>query len=194
MTMKTKAFLLGTLFAVISMTSFSQNAKRFGIEINSGASFATQKLAGTELDLGWGFEGLVSYNFFNNASVIAGWGWNGFSADESFAGAEMDFEETGYILGLEYSYPVSKVSVFARGAALYNHIEVENDNGDIIHDTGHGFGWQAAAGVHIPLGKNWILSPGVKFNSLSRELDLNESTLTLDQKYLSVRVGITKKF
>lgn len=194
--MKTKALFLSAILTMMSLISFSQNEKRFGVELNAGPSFATQKLAGAELDPGFGFEGILQYRFFNNLSVIAGWGWNGFSADESFAGSNMDFEETGYVMGLQYSYPLnnSKISLYARGAALLNHIEIENEDGDIIHDTKHGWGWQAAAGVNIQLGKNWILTPGVKFNSLSRDLDMTEYTTTLDQKYFSVRVGITKMF
>lgn len=194
--MKTKALFLSAVLTVMSIISYSQTEKRFGVEINAGPSFATQKLAGAELDPGFGFEGILQYRFINNFSVIAGWGWNQFSADESFAGSNMDFEETGYIMGLQYCYPVnnSKISLYARGAALLNHIEIENEEGDIIHDTDHGWGWQANAGLNISLGKNWILNPGIKFNSLSKDLEMSENTVTLDQKYFSVRVGITKKF
>ncbi|HLN53561.1 MAG TPA: outer membrane beta-barrel protein [Lentimicrobium sp.] len=194
--MKTKVFFLSTIFTVISLITVAQNEKRFAFEISIGPSFATQKLAGADLNTGLGFEGDFQYRFMEHVSVYAGWGGNKFSAKESFAGNDMDFEETGYIIGLEFKHPVgnSGISLFGRGGALYNHIEIENEEGDILHDTGHGWGWQAAAGADIPLGKNWSLTPGVKFNSLNRDLEISDINYDLQQNYISARIGFIKRF
>ena len=91
-----------------------------------------------------------------------------------FAGSNTDFEETGYVIGLQFKHPVDGFlsSYYLRAGALYNHIEVENDNGDIIGDTGHGLGFQLAAGVDIPLGAKWSLTPGVKYNAVSGTADI----------------------
>jgi hypothetical protein len=77
---------------------------------------------------------------------------------------------------------------------LYNHIEIEDNSGEIIKDSGHGMGFQIAAGVDVPLGSNWHLSPGVKFNSLSRDIDMESVKQNIDYQYIQVRVGIMKKF
>ena len=194
--MKTKVLFLSATLSVISMISFAQNAKRFAFELSAGPSFATQKLADADLKTGMGFEANFQYRFVEKVSLYAGWGWNRFSAEESFAGHDMDFEETGYILGLEFKQLIgnSGISVFGRGAALYSHIEIENKEGDIKYDTKHGWGWQVAAGVDIPLGKNWSLTPGVEFNYLNRDVRISDIEWDLKQNYISARIGFAKKF
>lgn len=194
--MKSKALILVTLMSLMSLVTFSQNEKRFGFEVNAGASLATGKLNDADLTPGFGWECDFQYRFMNHVSVYGGWGWNWFSADKSFAGDNMDFEETGYILGLEFKHPLpnSLVSLYVRGGALYNHIEIENEDGDITFDTGHGWGWQTAVGLDIPLGKNWSLTPGVKFHSLSNEPEYQEQSIDMDLNYVNFNVGILKRF
>lgn len=194
--MKTKVFLLATLLAMTSMVFAQESNKRFGLELNSGASFATKKIGGTKLNTGFGFEGLLHYRFMPHLGVYGGWGWNRFGAENSFMGKDFCFEETGYIFGLEFKHPINEsgISYFVRGGGLYNHIEIENDKGETVKDSKHGFGWQAAAGIDINLGKNWSLTPGVKFNYLSRDTDFEGTNKTLDYQYLSARIGIVKKF
>lgn len=194
--MKIKVFFLSTVLTVMSLITFAQNEKRFGFELSTGPSFATQKIVDADVKTGLGFEGNFQYRFMDHVSVYAGWGWNHFYAEQSFAGEKRDFEETGYVMGLEFKHLIgqSAISFYGRGAALYNHIEIENEEGDVLHDTGHGWGWQAAAGVDIPLGKNWSLTPGVKFNSLNRDLKISDLNYELKQNYLSARIGFIKRF
>lgn len=57
--MKTKGLLVLAMIAMISINSMAQeNEKRFGIELNSGVSFATRELGGLDLNTGFGFEGI----------------------------------------------------------------------------------------------------------------------------------------
>ena len=194
--MKTKVLIAVAVLA-LTLSGFAQEKeKRFGFEVSGGASFATSDLGGANLQLGFGGEGIFHYRFMPHLGVYAGWGYNAFSAENSFAGNEIDFEETGYVFGLQFKHPIgiSPVSYYVRAGALYNHIELENTDGKIIGDTGHGFGWQAAGGVDIPLGRNWSLTPGVKFNSLSGDVNMEGTTTQLDLNYIQVRVGILKKF
>jgi len=194
--MKTKVLIAVAVLA-LTLSGFAQEKeKRFGFEVSGGASFATSDLGGANLQLGFGGEGIFHYRFMPHLGVYAGWGYNAFSAENSFAGNEIDFEETGYVFGLQFKHPIgiSPVSYYVRAGALYNHIELENTDGDIIGDTGHGFGWQAAGGVDIPLGRNWSLTPGVKFNSLSGDVNMEGTNTQLDLNYIQVRVGILKKF
>lgn len=194
--MKTKTCAL-VLFLLITGSSFAQaSGKRFGFELNGGASLATRKVEGVSTQTGAGFEGLFHYRFMPHLGAYAGWGWNKLHANHSFAGDDVCFEETGYAFGLNFSHPIdgSGLSYYVRAAGLYNHIETENADGDIINDTGHGLGFQLAGGFDIPLNSKWSLTPGVKFNSLSRETTYEGTTKELDYRYVSIRMGIVRKF
>lgn len=195
--MKTKVFALIFFLAAVSMPAFAQkNENRFGIEFNGDVSIVSSDLAGADLNTGLGFETVLHYRFMPLFGIYGGWGWSHFNANESFAGQDIDFEQTGYILGLQCKLPLgsSPVSYYARAGLLFSHIETEDNQGDIISDTGHGAGWQAATGIEVSMGKNWSLSPGVKFNYLSGETELEGVNYQLDHRYVSVRIGIIKRF
>ncbi len=195
--MKTNILFSLILFGLMSMNATAQDTgSRFSIELGAGPSFATSKLAGSSLNTGAGIEGVLHYRFMPHTGAYVGWGWNRNSSDNSFAGSDIDFEETGYVFGLQFKHPIAdkRLSYYLRAAGLYNHIEVENSDGDIIHDTGHGLGWQLAAGIDLPVGGKWSLTPGLKFNALSRELDMGVVTEDLDLRYLTVRIGVAKGF
>jgi len=195
--MKTKGLLVLTMLVLLSLGSIAQeNEKRFGFELSAGASVATSKLSGEPLKPGFGFEGILHYRFMPHLGAYAGWGWNRFGADDSFAGDDVCFEETGYVFGLEFKHPIGTLpfAYYLRGGALYNHIETENADGDIINDTHHGLGFQIAGGVDINLRSNWSLTPGIKFNALSRDTEFEGTSKQFDLNYISLRVGILKKF
>jgi len=195
--MKTKVIItLMVLTSIFNTISAQENEKRFGFELSTGASVATKKLGGSTLNPGVGFEGIFHYRFMPHTGVYGGWGWNKFGADESFAGIDVCFEETGYVFGLQFKHPIGEraTSYYFRAGGLYNHIEIENEDGDVTHDSGHGLGWQLAGGFDFKLGKNWSLTPGVKFNSLSRDVDHNSINVPLDLNYLQFRLGILKTF
>jgi hypothetical protein len=195
--MKTKVFLSIVLVIIVSATTLAQkNEKRFGFELSSGVSVATNKLSESTLNPGLGFEGIFHYRFLPHTAVYAGWGWNRFGAEESFAGDDVCFEETGYVFGLQFKHPFgnSPVQYYLRAGGLYNHIETENSDGDVFNNTGHGLGWQLAGGINVPMGKNWSFTPGVKFNSLSRDSDFDGVTKELNHNYVSLRVGFLKRF
>lgn len=195
--MKTKVLITIALISALALSSFAQeNEKRFGFELNGGASFATRKLDDANLNTGFGFEGIFHYRFMPHTGVYGGWGWNRFGANKSFAGTDVCFEETGYVFGLQFKHPIGTMplSYYLRAGGLYNHIEIENEDGDIIGDSGHGLGFQLAAGIDYSLGKNWSITPGLKFNYLSRDVEMGGVTTSLEHNYLSLRVGILKRF
>ncbi len=195
--MKTKVFTIVGMVMLLTSGIFAQNSeKKFGIELNGGVSITTKKLNNTSLNTGGGFELLLHYRFMPHFGAYAGWGWNKFSAEKSFAGNDVHFEETGYIFGLQFMHPIgnSPFSYYVRGGGLYNHIETENSEDDIINDTGHGFGFQLGGGINYYLGDNWNLMGGVKFNSLSRDTDFEGVSKNLDYQYVSLRVGVVKQF
>lgn len=195
--MKTKALLSLAIFSLITSSGFAQESeKRFGIELSGGGSMTTNKLDESTLNPGFGFEGILHYRILSHTGVYAGWGWNRFGAEESFAGDQVCFEETGYVFGLQYKHPFgdSPLQYYLRAGGLYNHIETENSEGDVINDTGHGLGWQLAGGIDVPMGKNWSFTPGIKFNALSRDAEFEGITREMNHNYISLRIGFLKSF
>ena len=195
--MKTKTILIAIfMLGFIFYSTAQENEKRFGVEINGDVSFATSEISGAKLNTGLGFETILQYRFMPYTSVYGGWGWNNFNADESFAGPDVDFEETGYILGLQFKHPMgnSPVAYFVRGGLLYNHIETENNDGEIVSDSGHGIGWQVAGGIEVDMGKNWSLAPGLKYNNLSGETKFDGTNYEFNHRNVALRIGVVKRF
>jgi len=189
------SILLVLTFTATSLFAQPEESK-YSFEFNVGPSLATQSLGNTDLNMGLGFEGSFTYRFMPHLGVYAGWGWNKFASDDQFEGIEADFEETGYVFGLEFKHPfeTSDISWLLKAGGLYNHLEIENPDGDIVWDTGHGLGFQFAAGIEVPVGEKWSLTPTVKFHSLSREIDINGNNRDLDLRYLGLRVGLVRSF
>lgn len=195
--MKQSVLLFSALLLLFSANAFGiERGERFSAEVNSGISIATTKLSGITAYPGLNFEGLVHYHLVPQFGIYGGWGWNHFGVGKSFIGTDGSFEETGYILGVQYkqSFRNSPISGYLRLAGLYNHIETENSDGDIISDTGHGFGYQIGAGVEIPLGEKWSLTPGLKFNHLKKNSKFDGMLKEINHNYISLRIGLVRYF
>lgn len=181
-------------FALYQTEAQAQN--RWGAEFRSGVDFATKDIADADLKTGFGFEGAIAYRFMPHLAAYAGWSWNHFAVDQSFAGTDASFEETGYTFGLQFIHPIgeSEISFLVRAGGTYNHIEIENKDGDIIIDSGHGLGWQAEAGFMIPLIENFSVLPSVRYRSLSRDIEITSITTPVDLNYFSVGIGLSWSF
>lgn len=190
----TKSIFLSVILLLATQTLYAQNG--FSLELRTGADFATQELGDANLNTGFGFDGILTYQFLEHTSVFGGWGWHRFTSDDSFAGSDMDFEETGYTFGLEFLHPLGNTPMdfYIRGGGIYNHIEVESSDGDITADSDHGLGWQAGAGVAFDIGNRWMLKPGVRYRSLSRDIEIGNTTTDVDLTYFNFAVGISKSF
>lgn len=168
------------------------NSSPWSVEFRSGASFSTNNLGDADLGTGFGFEGAFAYRFMPHLAAYAGWGWNKFSAEQSFAGPDMDFEETGYTFGFQFIHPFdnSSIGYLIRMGGLYNHIETENSNGDIIANSGHGLGWQVETGITIPVGATVKILPSVRYRSLSRTTTIGSVKTDTDLRYFSIGAGL----
>ncbi len=172
--------------------------QRWAAEVQANAAFPLEDF-GKDLDTGFGLEGTVSFRFLPHLAVYAGWDWQHFPSSQSFAGTDMDFDETGYAFGMRWQHPFSGEA--HRGPALrlraggtYDHIEVENADGDIVADSGHGFGWEAGAGVSVPVGASWRVTPAMRYRSLSRDVVIGNVTTGVDLRYATLGVGISRTF
>jgi hypothetical protein len=167
---------------------------KWNATIRTGVNFPTKKLGGVDLKTGFGFDGTIGYRVMPHVFVNAGWGWNRFASNNE---GNNDYEETGYILGLQFVHPIStsRLSFVGGINALYNHIEVENNNGDIIADTGHGWGWQADAGIGIHLSNKTKLIPSFRYRALSRDLKIGTApAIPVDLNYFSGGLGLSFTF
>lgn len=194
----TKTLSTLTILAVILFLSLqSANAQsRISWELKTGVDFPTQDLGDADLTTGFGFDGIITFHFTPHTSVFGGWGWHRFTSDNSFAGADVDFEETGYTFGVEYMHPLgdTPMDYYVRTGGIYNHIEAEDNDGDITYDTNHGLGWQAEAGLAFDLGNRWLFKPGVRYRSLSRDFDIGTTTVEADLTTFNVSAGISRSF
>lgn len=194
--MKTKVFLALTLSVILSVGALAQEKdKRFAFDISGGPSFPTSEFV-MGIRMGFGFECTFQYRFMPFTGVYGGWGANWLSTESANSENNMDYEETGYVMGLDFRHPIgsSNLSYYVRAGALYNHIETENSDGDIIVDSGHGLGFQLAGGLDYNLGKNWSLTPGLKFNSLLSDTELEGVTKQIKYQYIAAKIGLSKKF
>lgn len=172
----------------------AQNA--WSVDIRPDAAFPTSDPGDVELSTGFGFDATVAYRFMPHLGGYAGWSWNHFAADQAIGGQDITFEETGYGLGLRFIHPIgtSGLSYLVEGGALIHHIEVENDDGDIVADSDHGLGWQVGAGLAVPLGERLRLMPGIRYRALSRDLDFGPGAESVDLNYLSVGLAVSWMF
>jgi hypothetical protein len=169
------------------------------LDLRAGAALPTQDLGQDEISTGTGFEGSLGYRIMEHVSAYAGWDWHRFAADQSFAGSDVDFEETGYAYGVRFEHPFSGESgggpaYTLRAGGTYNHLEIENSEGDIIADSGHGAGWEVGAGVTFGLNEAWRVSPGARYRSLSSDVELGDTTTDVDLRYVALEIGITWSF
>lgn len=195
--MKTKKFLLITILTVLALNATAQtHQNRWAFEFATGASYATADIGDANLKTGLGFEGTLHYRFMDHTGVYLGWGWKKFGVDQSFAGTNMDFEETGYTFGIQFKHPLmnNKLNYVLRAGGIYDHVEIENNDGDIVADTGHGLGWQLAGGIELSLGRSWALVPSVKFSSLSRDFESGADEFSSKLNTLSTQIGFYKTF
>lgn len=189
---------IGILILLLANTGFAQD--KWSAELRPNINFATKDLGDAELKTGFGFEASVGYRFMEHLGAYVGWGYNTFNSDLAFTfpGPEdTDFDMTGYTFGLQFIHPIAtseSLSYLIRAGGIYNHIEVENSEGDNIADSGHGLGWEIGAGLQVDLGSNWNLRPQVGYRALSRDIEIENITTDVDLNYISFGVGIAKIF
>lgn len=189
------ALVWSMLLLFIAQFATAQN--RWSLEVRTGPSFATRDLGDAHLGVGFGFEGTIAHRITpQHLYGYAGWGWNQFSADRSFAGNEVQFEETGYTFGLQFIHPfgLSKLNFMLLVGGVANHIEVENKDGDLIADSGHGLGWQAGGGLAVPLGDHFLLMPSLRYRSLSKDIEVNEVKTAVDLDYIATSISLAWLF
>ncbi len=192
--MKKFSFLFVATMLLFSIGAEAQ--EKWSLEFRPGLNFPTGDVGNTDTKIGFGFELMGAYKIMPHFSAYAGWGLNEFKGDDNFLTEELTLKETGYTFGFQIIKPIgtSAFSYLARAGAVYNHIEIENNSGSFAADTGHGFGWQVAAGVDYEFAPNLALRPMLRYRSLSRDITIENTSTELKLNYISFGIGLALDF
>jgi hypothetical protein len=172
---------------------------RFQWEVRPGFAFPTENFFGGEdLDNGFGFSGSVAMMFTPNIGAYAGLDVSAFNNDNSFAGRNVDVLESGYSLGLQVQSPLNNsgsLGFRARAGLTYADIELWPDyERDALARSGHGRGWEVGVAMVIALPNKWMITPGIRYRALGRNLDYVGTVRRVRLDYVSVGVGFSRTF
>ena len=176
------------------LTSKLQAQDYWAIEVRPGMNLATGDVGSTSLDPGFGFEANIAYNFMEHLGVYGGWGWNKFASKDG--DVELDFEQTGYTFGLQFIHPIgdSNLDYLLRGGGMYNHIEVEDSEGDIVADSNHKLGWEVGLGLNLNVGTKLDIRPQVGYRNLKTDLKMGDVSTEVDMNYFTLGLGVAVSF
>lgn len=169
----------------------------FSVEVAGSFNHAVNDFPAADLGAGFGGEIALAYRVLPAIDVFGGWGYQHFNADESIFGSDLDLEETGYFLGLGFEPAVfgsRRLQPYVRAAGVYDHVELEDAEGEIIEDTGKGWGYRLGLGVDYAITEHIRLRSGLRFLSLDRDATVDETSGTLELRYVSARIGLAIRF
>ena len=183
-----------TVAAAIAAPWSAAAQGRWSWELDAGPAIPTARLAGAELDPGFGFGANVRYALYEHVSAYAGWEWHRFRTDGLLGSDALHVEDTGYAFGLRWDHPLrGRTLGWVRAGGLANHMELEQDD-DVIGDTGHGLGWEVGGGIAIPLGRRTMVTPGVRWRSFARDIELGGTSRSGTLSYVTVGAGLAVRF
>lgn len=195
--MHTRYMALIVAIAALVSPAATSAQERWSLELLPGAAIPTEDLGQAEIETGFGGDGTIGFRVAPHLSVYGGWGWRRFTSEASFAGANVDVEETGYLFGARFEHPMGSdnaPAIVLRLGGTYNHLEIENTDGAIVDDSGHGLGFEAGAGVAVRLGGHWRVTPGVRFRTTDREFENDGVVIPARLRYVTIEVGFSRRF
>jgi hypothetical protein len=123
---------------------------------------------------GFGANAQVGYGAF---AIYAGWENFIFGLDDDGLDEDVDANahDTGFRAGLMGSFPVADdvMSIFANAGIIYNTLttRVGDDTGSFEFESDNALGWEAGAGVLVPLGQSLSFTPAVRYRSHPAEFE-----------------------
>ena len=190
---------IGVAFTILVLGASGATAQesRLGFELRGGAVTVTEDPAGADLGTGASVAFTLSYRLQPHLGLYGGWGWRRFPSEESFAGAGVDFEQTGYVAGLRFEHPFrgeepgAGLAYRLHAGGTWEHFELE-DGDDRLADSGHGLGWEAGAALVVPIAKSWQLVPGVSYRSLDRDVTVGTTTSPVRLRAVVFDIGVMR--
>lgn len=181
------------LFLLAGYPALAQS--RWSLEATGDAAFPTQTFVGADLETGGGFGVNTRYRFMPHLAAYAGWEWHMQRTEQLLDGQSLDLNDTGYTFGLRFEHPlVARTAGWLRAGGLANHIEIENADGDLVQDTGHGLGWEVGGGLTVPIGPRLALTPGVRYRTLSRDVTVGGLSQSSTLSYVTTGIGLAYTF
>jgi hypothetical protein len=185
------------LAAIVAFPSALAAQREVMIDARPNFAIPVGKLAGASLETGPAFGATASIHLRRHMHLYGGWDWAHFSAANSFAGADRSFDETGYVLGLRFEHPSPRrpsLALRLEVGATYKHVEIENSAGEIISDSKHSMGYEAALGVAKSLGDDWKLVPLARYRSLSPKFTIGSTTTSGNLRYVAAELALSRSF
>lgn len=193
------ASLTSLAFVALLIGRPAESQDRWTLDVRGGPALSIRDVGEDELNTGFGFEGSVGYRLFQYIAAYGGWDWHRFSADQSFAGPNTNFVESGFAYGVRFERPysgetASGLAYRLRIGGTYQQIEIEDQDGGTTVDSGYGVGWEGGFGITFPLSERWRLSPVGRYRSFTRNVTIGSTVTEVDLQYLSLDLGITWSF
>lgn len=191
----TRTVISAVMVCTFGVTSVAHAQERWAIELRGGANQATETFTTTDLKIGVGFEGNVAVRVAPGLFVYGGWDWQHHRAKAPLFAGKEDVEDTGYAFGLRIMPAVpSPAKPWVRGGALYNHIEIEDDDGSLVADSEHTFGWEVGGGLDLSFGGSWSLTPGIRYRRFEPDVRFGTSRTPATLAYVTYDVGVAWNF
>jgi opacity protein-like surface antigen len=142
----------------------------FSLEVRAGASIPTGDMADV-VKTGYTVGGNASFAVTPMVSVYGGYTFNSYTAkDDGSADADVSFRVQGPEAGVKINIPTAGgVAPFIKGGALFQKyaFSVSGDGGSFSgSDDQYRWGFEAGAGVAIPLGTRLSVTPAVTYTKV----------------------------
>ena len=129
--------------------------------------------------------GLISY--------VAGFSEHRFGCTRAECGEAVDFVSTAWDLGIRVNFREAGITPWlglSASAALFD-AHVDTANVVVREASERGWGYEVSAGVLVPIGGQFALSPGVRYGRSDADFD---SRGTLETRYLVADLGFVLAF
>ncbi|HEX9936355.1 MAG TPA: outer membrane beta-barrel protein [Longimicrobium sp.] len=185
------------LSAVLATTASAQSTLPITIEVRGGAAIPTGDFD-EGVSTGWGLGATVRYAVAPSVDLYAGFDHFEFGTDEELDDEEIEFgiADNGLRAGARFSFStLGSVQPWLEGGLLVNRSTVSIGDGTttIDVDSEWGLGFEAGAGIAVPLSPRVSLTPGVRYRMHEAKFeveDVEEGPESIDVTYFAIDIGV----
>lgn len=185
------------LSAVLATTASAQSTLPITIEVRGGAAVPTGDFD-DGAGIGWGLGATARYAVTPNVDLYAGFDHFEFGTDEELDDEEIEFgiADNGLRAGARFSFQtLGSVQPWLEGGLLFNRSTVSFGDGTttIDVDSEWALGFEAGAGIAVPLSPRISLTPGVRYRMHEAKFeieDVEEGPQSIDVTYFAIDLGV----